>query len=106
MQEIAELVPKLRQVKDLYQAEDFQILAQYLRSSKDQLMQELLSMKLIGDTASSCQVSALVAQINLLGTLIELPRILQSLDAQFEKVAKLKQDQSAVNFDPLNIEGA
>lgn len=83
--------------------EDFQVLVQFLSDSKDQLEQEIHSVK--GSSQSGdqfIQLFGLIQQSNLLGTLIELPKILLKLKEQFEQLEEFKKIQAAEGFDPLN----
>ena len=51
-------------------------------------------------------VNKINGQSNLLGTIIELPKIVQSLSDQFKANELRIQKQKEGSFDPLNIEGA
>jgi hypothetical protein len=104
MQEIKELVPKLEQLKELYQLEEFKVLREFLLNSKLQLESTLLGVDWKSEKVTVVG-GMLTAQINLIGAILELPNIVKRLSDQFEKNESLKNQQKELVEDPLAKEG-
>ena len=85
--------------------EEFKLLKEFLDNTQKQLLSELLSISWKSDTAKT-EAGVLTAQINLLGVISGLPRMVQEIKAQFDLNEANMSKAKAANFDPLNIEGA
>lgn len=85
--------------------EDFKVLEQFLCDCKKQYEVELLSVDWVDSIKANALGNRLTAQINLLGTILNLPSILTELKKQFDanelRTIKLREDSE----DPLNLEG-
>lgn len=90
-------------MRDLYQLADFQVLAQFLNDSKIQLEQELLSLQ-VGDTEFKEKAFSLIQQINLLGTIYNLPRILLKIREDLKRRELFTAEQRKTDYDPLDKE--
>jgi pheromone shutdown protein TraB len=105
MQEIKELVPKLDQLKELYQLEEFKVLREFLLSSQQQLLSEILGTSLGSDMNVTSKTAAKIAQVNMLGAILELPNMVKTLKEQFEKEEAAQTMQRGLVEDPLAKEG-
>lgn len=63
--------------------EQFQVLDRFLSSSKDQLLKELLSITQVDKNSE--EVAVKLAQINLLGSIQELPKLVKAIKDAIEK---------------------
>ena len=101
MQEIKELVPKLDQLRELYQLEEFKVLKEFLLNAQRQLLSEVLGTSLGADLNVTAKTAAKIAQVNMLGAILELPEMVKNLKEQFEQIEKNQQKQREVANDPL-----
>jgi hypothetical protein len=97
MDNLGELVPKLVQIKELYQMEEFKVLAQFLASLKLDLYKQLLSVQNVKD--SSEDVAVLIAQSNLVGTILDLPLVVSELEKGIENRKKGLAQAARYNED-------
>lgn len=100
MQQVQELVPKVDQIKALYQLEEFKVLKEFLLENQNQLQAQLYGIKW-KDKDALVEAAALTAQINLLGIIINLPLVVKEISAQFDKQEEMKNKAREIAEDPL-----
>ena len=99
--QIKDLVPKYNSLRNLYQEADFQLLLQFLSDCRIQVEQQIHSLK-PEDINFTAFTYGLIQQSNLLGTLIELPKIILKLKEEFERIELQQKEFEDLNKDPLN----
>ena len=81
--------------------EDFKPLALFLFNTRQQLLSELLQVDFKKETAK-IEAAILTSQLNLLGTIAELPKMLKNLKDQFEEIEQRNEKIKAASADPLH----
>ena len=76
------------------------MLGQFLLKARSELEQELLSLK-SSDVEFKTNAFSLIEKINLLGSIIELPRILLALKTQFDEIEERNAKLKKAAADPL-----
>lgn len=87
MDNLGKLVPKLDLIKELYQLEAFKPLDQFLRSLKDEALKDLLQSQHEDAIARSLAI----ARINLVGTIIDLPKVIRAVKDTMEYQVQIQK---------------
>jgi len=82
------LVDKLPALKELYRLEEFKVLEEFLRSLRNDFYSQLLAVKVT--TEAVPQIAALTAQLNLIASLYELPKLVEAAKIRMEEFKKLQ----------------
>ena len=84
MDNLGELVPNLDLIQELYRLEEFMVLHRFLSKLHGEALAELLS----SSSEDNELRSVLIARINLLGTIINLPKIVVDLGHNLKQQEK------------------
>ena len=94
MDNLEGLVSRLPVLKELYQLEEFRVLEGFLRSLRDDLYTQLLGINVSVELVP--KIAALQAQLNLVASLYELPKLVEATKVRLEtlKAHQIKLMQS------------
>ena len=97
MDNLEGLVSRLPVLKELYQSEEFKPLGEFLRSLRDDFYTQLLGAKVSEENIP--QIAALQAQLNLVASLYELPKLVEGVKGRLEKLKEMESKRITFNED-------
>ena len=85
MDNLGELIPKLDLVEELYRLAEFQVLKTFLSSLQEEAYKDLL----LTEPGQDINRTRLIDRITLLGTIIELPKVVKAAKVNVQKTEEL-----------------
>jgi len=97
MDNLEGLVSRLSEIKELYRAEEFRVLAEFLKSLRDEFYVQLI------DTEAKAENLPLIASLQekykLASTLYDLPQLVEGVKARLEAFKALQEKQKRQSED-------